>query len=88
MATFQRKRPVCKYLRTKISYLPAEERPTDFLRESDPSAQYWCIHTMREVGPDDRFVSPEDCQTGRDCFLPIGRTRVPDPPTVPGDGRR
>lgn len=72
MANLNPKRPICKYLRTKTSYVPSDRSP-DYLRESSPTAQYWCIHTMRELGPDDRFVSPEDCQTGRGCFHTTGR---------------
>ncbi len=75
MATMKRKRPICKYLRTKASYIPAE-RDSDYLRESSPTAQYWCIHTMREVGSDDRFVSPEDCTVDRSCFCAVGRVNL------------
>lgn len=68
----KRKKPICRHLRTKTSYVPAD-RSSDYLAESSANAQYWCIHTMRGVGPDDRFVSPEDCITGRGCFHAIGR---------------
>lgn len=71
MATLTRKPPVCKNLRTKVSYVPADRSP-DYLRESSPTAQYWCLRTMQSLGPDDRVVCPEECQTGRKCFVPLG----------------
>jgi hypothetical protein len=38
------------------------------LRESSPTAQYWCSHTATVMGPDDEPCSPESCQPDRGCF--------------------
>jgi hypothetical protein len=40
------------------------------LRESSPTAQYWCSLTATVLGPDDVWCSPEVCQAGRACFDP------------------
>ena len=46
------------------------------LVETNPDSHYWCNCTMMVVGPDDRFVSPDDCKAARSCFEPIGGTPV------------
>jgi len=60
-------RLICRNLRTKASYVPSI-RTENYLAESDAMAQYWCVKTMKVIGPDDRFVVPEDCKTERKCF--------------------
>lgn len=59
--------PVCQYLRTKASYIPALRLETA-LAEVSPSAHYWCLRTMTVIGPDDTLVSPEECKSHRTCF--------------------
>ncbi len=34
----------------------------------DPSGHCWCYHTQQPVGPDGRFVAPEQCGPGRACY--------------------
>jgi hypothetical protein len=60
-------RLICRNLRTKASYVPGIRTET-YLIESDSMAQYWCIKTMKAIGPDDKFVVPEECNTARKCF--------------------
>ncbi len=67
-------RPICQNLRTKALYIAGGSLQN--LVETNPYSHYWCNRTMRVVGPDDRFVSPEGCKTSRSCFKPIGGTPV------------
>ena len=38
------------------------------LRESSPTAQYWCSLTATVMGPDELPCSPETCRGHRGCF--------------------
>lgn len=60
-------KPVCQYLRTKKCYIPTQGSE-NFLAETSPGSQYWCIRTMTVMGPDDKVVSPDDCDGHRTCF--------------------
>jgi hypothetical protein len=60
-------RLICRNLRTKASYVPGI-RTENYLVESEPMAQYWCIKTMKVIGPDDKLVVPEECNLARKCF--------------------
>jgi hypothetical protein len=35
-----------------------------------PNAVFWCLHTADAIGPDDGFVHPHACVTGRSCCRP------------------
>ena len=61
-----RETPVCRRLRTKMYYVVGREHVN--LRESSPTAQYWCSLTATVIGPDDETCSPESCQPDRGCF--------------------
>ncbi len=58
--------PVCKRLRAKMYYVVGREHVD--LRESAPTAQYWCARTATVIGPDDVYCSPGACQPHRACF--------------------
>ena len=58
---------VCRHLRTKAMYVPAL-RESMFRDEAVSSSHCWCIKTMGTVGPDDEYVSLEDCEVSRQCF--------------------
>ena len=60
---------VCISLKTKMYYVAGWEH-----EEFEPSAtaQYWCLQTMRAVGPDESQVHPENCCGGRGCFTGEG----------------
>ena len=64
--TSERENRICRCLRTKMQYV-AGISPEE-LRQPSATAQYWCVHTMSQVGPDDGLVAPEGCRAGRDCF--------------------
>lgn len=57
---------MCVHLRTKRYYYGSAD---DVLEVADLSttAQFWCLRTMRVVGPDEGFVSPATCRAGRAC---------------------
>jgi len=59
---------VCKRLRTKMYYVMGRDHID--LRETSPSAQYWCSRTATVLGPDDVYCSPGVCQRPRACFEP------------------
>jgi len=64
----------CRHMRTKSFYVPDSFAERDVSRSS-PTAQYWCLKTMRSAGPDGALVLPEDCTDDRGCFEPaIGKT--------------
>ena len=58
--------PVCRRLRTKMYYVVGRDAVE--LRESSPTAQYWCALTTTVIGPDELPCSPETCGTHRGCF--------------------
>jgi len=60
--------PVCRRLRTKMYYVMGREHVD--LRESSPTAQYWCSLTATVMGPDDVYCAPESCRPSRGCFEP------------------
>jgi hypothetical protein len=62
-------RGLCRDLRTKrYYYAPVGEPGAAF--DTSSTAQYWCLRTMRVVGPDEAAVSPEACRRGRSCCRP------------------
>jgi hypothetical protein len=60
---------LCRHLRTKTWYVPDSFAERDISRSS-PTAQYWCLKTMRADGPDGALALPEDCTDERVCFDP------------------
>ena len=57
--------PVCAMLRTKKMHVHGHLHSAAW--RSSSTAQYWCLRTMQDFGPDDDFACPEDCQTSRRC---------------------
>ena len=57
---------ICRHLRTKRYYYGA---PDEVLETADQSttAQFWCLRTMRSIGPDEATVSASSCRRGRAC---------------------
>lgn len=58
---------LCRHLRSKKYYYGP---PEETLEAGDLSttAQFWCLRTMRVVGPDQRPVAARVCRPGRSCF--------------------
>jgi hypothetical protein len=61
---------VCKYLRTKKMFIPAQADEV-FAREQGAytdSSHCWCNRTLTETGPDDRPAGLQICSPSRTCF--------------------
>ena len=60
----QRNSQPCRHLRSKEMFYdtgtPQEEQST--------SGDFWCTHTSRCLGPDDKPASDEDCGPERSCY--------------------
>ena len=61
---------VCKHLRTKKMFIPAQAEEAFVVAEdgSQASSPCWCNSTLTETGPDDRQVNPQSCSPSRSCF--------------------
>ncbi len=59
----------CQHLRTKMSYINTAD---PYPRLPSDSAQYWCLHTMHVLGPDNDLVDFRRCIPGRSCFQAVG----------------
>ena len=66
--------PFCGELRSK-RYFMLDVIPSEPEHYYDPSGHCWCYHTQQPVGPDGRFVAPENCTPGRSCY----RSGLADP---------
>ena len=58
---------VCKYHRSKQYYVTTL-RGEFYL--PDEHSDCWCLLTQGPVGPDDKFVSSDECNPARSCFQP------------------
>jgi len=60
---------LCRHLRSKRYYYGSTE---ETLESGDLSttAQFWCLRTMRVVGPDQGLVAARTCRPGRSCCEP------------------
>jgi hypothetical protein len=66
--------PVCRHLRTKTLYVPAQaaEAALD-ASEAGTARHCWCNKTMTPVGLDDRRVNSEACaDPQRSCYRAMG----------------
>lgn len=62
--------PICKNLRTKASYVP-DLRNEHYMKVYHPYSPYFCLRTLRAIGPDDDTVCAVDCTPDRICFEPL-----------------
>jgi len=60
----------CACLRTKMFYIH-EASGIRYLQETIATESYWCTHRMAAVGPDDRPAEPNECLSGRACYMPM-----------------
>lgn len=58
---------LCRHLRTKKYYYGSVEETLE-TADLSTTAQFWCLRTMRVVGPDERLVAAHACRPGRSCF--------------------
>ena len=60
---------VCRHLRTKKMYIPAQADEVFAARDdSESSCHCWCNRTLTEVGLDDKLAGLHDCNPSRSCF--------------------
>ncbi|MGH9750664.1 MAG: hypothetical protein ACRD6R_12165 [Candidatus Polarisedimenticolia bacterium] len=59
----------CRHLRTKRYYYGSTAELLE-VAELSTTTQFWCLRTMRVVGPDEGFVSAAACRAGRSCCDP------------------
>jgi hypothetical protein len=62
---------MCRHLRSNGMYI--FDNLSDGNEDDDyqPSA-CWCLHTMKNYGPDDDFVGRRECRdSGRSCYEPL-----------------
>ena len=61
---------VCKHLRTKKMYIPAQADEVFAVGDdgAEPSSHCWCNRTLTEVGQDDKQVGIRLCNPSRPCF--------------------
>ncbi|MCS6830607.1 MAG: hypothetical protein RMM08_07140 [Armatimonadota bacterium] len=64
----------CKYLRTKMDYVAHATVTQDDLDMAVRSSQrhFWCLRTMKPLGPDDMPVDDTSCVRERECFVAEG----------------
>ena len=60
---------LCRHLRTKSYYYGSPDQTLESA-ELSTTTQFWCLRTMRVIGPDDRSVSAHACRPGRGCCEP------------------
>lgn len=61
----------CLYLRTKTDYVPSTG-DTNQIGLSVSPRHYWCLRTMKPIGPDDNPVDAALCGDERACFVAEG----------------
>ncbi|HEV8699823.1 MAG TPA: hypothetical protein VGV60_00965 [Candidatus Polarisedimenticolia bacterium] len=60
---------LCRHLRTKRYYYGSTDEVLE-VAELSTTAQFWCLRTMRVVGPDEGYVTVVSCRAGRSCCEP------------------
>jgi hypothetical protein len=56
----------CRHLRTKRYYYGTIEETIE-TADLSTTAQFWCLRTMRVIGPDEAPVTARACRAGRAC---------------------
>ncbi len=63
--------PICRHLRSKGMYVFTDAQEEEHDDDCDGSF-YWCVHTMKTYGPDDRMVLRRECKNpSRSCYEPL-----------------
>ena len=61
----------CRHLRNKGMYVYTDGLGGESHGDYDNTI-YWCLKTMKGFGPDDEYVSREDCcDVNRACYEPL-----------------
>ncbi|MFN7971787.1 MAG: hypothetical protein U0166_05490 [Acidobacteriota bacterium] len=59
----------CAELRTKGMYMPENPKVDRLTPGGSPTAAFYCLRTMKTIGPDDSLVTAKTCVPGRSCFV-------------------
>lgn len=63
--------PPCRHLRNKGMYVYTDGLGGESHEDYDNTI-YWCLVTMKSFGPDEDFVSGEECRNpSRACYQPL-----------------
>ncbi|MCS6950529.1 MAG: hypothetical protein RMM06_10365 [Armatimonadota bacterium] len=64
----------CKYLRSKMDYVAHASVTLDTadMVTSPPQRHFWCLRTMKPLGPDGAPAEDTACVSGRECFVAEG----------------
>jgi hypothetical protein len=58
----------CEHLRHKGMYVFSAPDPEEFKYYPDvDSTVYWCLKTMKPIGPDEQPVRADRCNESREC---------------------
>ena len=60
--------PPCIHLRNKAMYLRGTVGDTDNYPEETNVPYCWCNQTQHFVGPDNQYVTRQQCVPGRECY--------------------
>lgn len=61
---------LCRYLRAKMTSAPHGDRRELWAIRTEATTVYWCLLTLRSVGPDDGLAHADRCGAGRECATP------------------
>ena len=62
--------PPCRHLRSKGMYVYTDGLGGESHDDYDNTI-YWCLQTMKDLGPDDDTAGREECcRTSRSCYEP------------------
>jgi hypothetical protein len=59
----------CKYFEQENSHSPAFGEKKPWAKGDSTTGHFWCKQTMTVLGPDTGPVDPDECQSGRGCFI-------------------
>jgi hypothetical protein len=59
--------PLCRYLRNKRMFVPAQAATAIAPADENDESFYWCNKTLGALGADDDRVHPCLCRPGRVC---------------------
>ena len=63
--------PACRHLRNKGMYVYTDGQGSEE-HDGYDNTIFWCLQTMKGFGPDDDFVSRDDCRNpARPCYEPL-----------------
>lgn len=64
----------CAYLRTKMDYVARASAVVEGVDAAVSTSQkhFWCLRTMKPLGPDGEPVDDSLCAAGRECFVAEG----------------